>query len=861
MKKLKLLSLLAIIFAFAITGLAVSYGGSTPADALQADVYQWETKGGASLPTTAVAPVDGRVKLSMQFDVYEDAALSGSTFGAVIADATVFPNNYSYASAKAIWFGITAAGVPQTFNNGGLTSAITSTGNDNQSSALAEIMKAGNTVRFEVDKTADAITAGYYIKAAGATEWTTVLTYSGSPLFTADSYALALQINTASKIRIYNIVIKDELSDTALAFDTSKSSPNCVSYGVIDVETVKYAVNFKYEDGTAIKSVEVEDGVKIAWADVPAAAEKRNGERFDYWADEQGKMFNFSAPITNETSVIAKYTPTDGTAGIANIVYKAANANGWQYALQFDAYIGYSAGQANWSIDNADNGLRKTILVDGKTPSYVGGYWGDNTELWLNDEMRNADYSINNTRMYFNWIQKADLTDGKAVVTVKEGTAIGSDANRNGTFVLDRDWKFLFDSTTNTPSFTFLANVTGATVTDNKYVDLTLDTWGTDDIASLTASGLTVNDESIATSVAYFTDDLSKTYRIDLSQLSLGTVTKIKFAAGTKVNQNAVMRAISTFRKNDAILENDYVCYVVNKGGNLTVYTDPEAYYGYEAVNAKENYNVGEEFDLSKVTVTRNKVNGESEPVSLEGATVTGYDKDVLGEQTVSITLGDETFTVVVTVNDFVNGITATTEKTEYRYGEEFDKTSVTVKYTLSKGGEGGDVTEFEVSGYDKNVLGEQTITITADEYTDTVTVTVVDYIASYEVIWTKTQYELGEEISADDFTVTEVYASGAKGETVAVTGVIGYDKDTEGEQTVYVNYGEDLTSEVTVLVVKTAQPSSEPVTSEPESSGSPASDTEPQESSKGGCFGGVTATGIAGIILLAAFAIRKRRN
>ena len=850
-KRFTKLLFFAIIFAFSATGLIVARGGTNAANAIEADVYQWETKGGASIPTTAVVPVDGRVKLSMQFEVYEDVTLTSINIGAVIADATVFPNNYSYTSPKAIWFSVNGTGVPQTFNNGGLTSAITSTGNEGQSSVPADVLTAGNTVRFELDKTSSALSAGYYVKPASATEWTAVLTYSGDPIFTAESYALALQVNTALKLRMSNIVMKDELSGNTLSFDTAKMSPNCVSFGVIDVDTAKYEVNFKYADGTLIRSLEVEEGAKIEWANVPAAQEKRNGERFDYWADGQGNVFNFGTPVTADTVITAKYTPTDGTAGIANIVYKTASATGWHYAIQFDAYIGYGAGQANWSIDNEENGLRKTILVDGNTPSYTGGYWGENTELWLNDEMRASDYSINNTRMYFNWIMNSDLTEGKAVITVKAGTAIGSDAARNGTFVLDRDWKILFDSTANTPNFSFLANVTGAAVTDNRYLDLTLDTWGTDDISALTAAGLTVNGQTVAASAASFTGDLSKTYRVDLSALGLGTVTEIRFAEGTKVNQNAVFRAISTFRKNDAYLENDYVCYIVRKGGEYILYTDPNAYYGYEVLNEKENYNYGEEFDLSRVTVTHKKVNGSGDEVSLEGATVSGYDKYALGAQEVTITSSGETFFITVTVNDIISGITAYTSKTEYLYGEEFDGASVTVKYTLSQGGEGETVTDFTVSGYDKNTLGVQALTVASDGFTAEFNVTVADYIISYEAVWNKESYELGEEISVSDFTVTEVYASGATGETVEVTSVIGYDKNTLGEQTVYLNFGEGHTSEVAVVVVMAEQP--------PESSDSSVSSSGSEEPAKTGCFGGVAATGIAGVMLILAFAVRKR--
>ncbi len=68
-----------------------------------------------------------------------------------------------------------------------------------------------------------------------------------------------------------------------------------------------------------------------------------------------------------------------------------------------------------------------------------------------------------------------------------------------------------------------------------------------------------------------------------------------------------------------------------------------------------------------------------------------------------------------VVVIDYVTGITATTEKTEYAYGEPLDKTKIVVKEAMASKEEGTVIAleKLEITGYEPNKVGEQTITIT----------------------------------------------------------------------------------------------------------------------------------------------------
>ncbi len=70
--------------------------------------------------------------------------------------------------------------------------------------------------------------------------------------------------------------------------------------------------------------------------------------------------------------------------------------------------------------------------------------------------------------------------------------------------------------------------------------------------------------------------------------------------------------------------------------------------------------------------------------------------------------------------------ITSPPDKTEYVKGEELDLTGLVVTAIFSDGTE-IEITDYSVSGYDKDIAGEQTITVTYEGKTATFTVTVTD--------------------------------------------------------------------------------------------------------------------------------------
>ena len=161
----------------------------------------------------------------------------------------------------------------------------------------------------------------------------------------------------------------------------------------------------------------------------------------------------------------------------------------------------------------------------------------------------------------------------------------------------------------------------------------------------------------------------------------------------------------------------------------------------------KTDYVQGEELDLKGLAVEAQYSDGSS--VALEegedGYTVTGYDPQATGEQTITVSYQEYTATFTVNVAEkeepedpdhpgqpVLEGISIVSgpDKTGYVQGEELDLKGLAVEAQYSDGssvaleeGEDG----YTVTGYDPQATGEQTITVSYQEYTATFTVTVTE--------------------------------------------------------------------------------------------------------------------------------------
>lgn len=129
-----------------------------------------------------------------------------------------------------------------------------------------------------------------------------------------------------------------------------------------------------------------------------------------------------------------------------------------------------------------------------------------------------------------------------------------------------------------------------------------------------------------------------------------------------------------------------------------------------------------------------NYMDGTSETLTLADLTVSGFDKNTVGKQTVTVSKAvlnqqiQTSFEVEVLDKETLD---LSVEKTEYAYGEEFDLSSIKVvkKFASGKADEAvtAATTEFTVSGYDAKTAGEQSVKITYKGTDFTVKVTVAE--------------------------------------------------------------------------------------------------------------------------------------
>jgi hypothetical protein len=218
----------------------------------------------------------------------------------------------------------------------------------------------------------------------------------------------------------------------------------------------------------------------------------------------------------------------------------------------------------------------------------------------------------------------------------------------------------------------------------------------------------------------------------------------------------------------------------------------------------KSTYIKGEALDLTGLVVTGIYEDNSTVTLAVTPADVSGYDANITGEQTLTVTLQGKTATFTVTVNE-LTGIAVTTPpaKTAYNKGEALDLTGLVVTGGYSDGSTAIlAVTPADVSGYDANITGEQTLTVTLQDKTATFTVTVNELTGiAVTTPPAKTAYNKGEALDLTGLVVIGTYSDGSsKVETVTLADVSGYKTNTTGQQTLTVTInGKTTTFTVTV--------------------------------------------------------------
>jgi hypothetical protein len=163
-----------------------------------------------------------------------------------------------------------------------------------------------------------------------------------------------------------------------------------------------------------------------------------------------------------------------------------------------------------------------------------------------------------------------------------------------------------------------------------------------------------------------------------------------------------------------------------NKTATFTVSIQQVVLESISVAPLKTTYAYDEAFDNAHIVVTGRYSDGTTKREETESYTVTGYNPQQVGTQTLLVTtLNGKTATFTVYVNQVVlESIWVEALKTSYAYDEAFNSADIIVTGRYSDGTT-KTVEDFEVRGYDSTKEGYQTVVISKDEKIATFSVTV----------------------------------------------------------------------------------------------------------------------------------------
>ena len=216
----------------------------------------------------------------------------------------------------------------------------------------------------------------------------------------------------------------------------------------------------------------------------------------------------------------------------------------------------------------------------------------------------------------------------------------------------------------------------------------------------------------------------------------------------------------------------------------------------------KIEYLVGENLDTSGLAVSAVYSNGVSSTIT-DGLTYSGYDKSVLGQQTVTVSYSGKTAFFVVNIKQVqktITGISAVDYPATRLKGQEI-YLSIDVSY--SDGTSSTVTSGFTVSGYDKDTAGDQTVTVTYETFTISFSIEVQDILVtgvSIKTPPTKTSYFQGELLDTSGLVLLVTLSDDTVENVTTGFTTDTTELQTTGPRTVIVTYVDKTTSfQVTV--------------------------------------------------------------
>ena len=217
----------------------------------------------------------------------------------------------------------------------------------------------------------------------------------------------------------------------------------------------------------------------------------------------------------------------------------------------------------------------------------------------------------------------------------------------------------------------------------------------------------------------------------------------------------------------------------------------------------KTEYQYGESLDLTGGSVQKVMASGAAVaavPLTDDSVTLSTFNPNQSGIQTIKVTYEGKTKTFDVNVKDTITGIELQgIPETKYKYGEDFKISNLKLNIHKLSGDVTIPVTQDMIKGYEENKLGSQVVKIEYEGQTiTTINVEVIDYVQS--VIITppsKVEYNYGESLNLDGAKITKIMASNpSKPEEIIVTSsmISGYTSTKIGKQNVTITYVDNKT-------------------------------------------------------------------
>jgi hypothetical protein len=204
----------------------------------------------------------------------------------------------------------------------------------------------------------------------------------------------------------------------------------------------------------------------------------------------------------------------------------------------------------------------------------------------------------------------------------------------------------------------------------------------------------------------------------------------------------------------------------------------------------KTVYGQGEDLDLSGLTVVGTYSDDSNKRIEVSPSQISGYDKNRTGEQNVSVNISGASASFRVTVKPLLSISVSDPTKTLYRQGEQLDLTGLNVVGTWEELGEGSiPVSQENISGYNPNQTGDQTVTLTVASKSATFTVSVRPLLSiAISRLPAKTLYKQGESLDLTGLVVTGKWQDIAD-QAIRISGsnISGYAAGTTGTQTLTV--------------------------------------------------------------------------